>query len=110
MTDDGIIERQDGYVDIPVTARWGWSCWLLTFAVPCPFCGRRHSHGGQDGPKPDGDGHRGAHCTSWHRPFSDDCVPERNKANQTVCRATHRDDNLGGYFIHVIPSPEDAGK
>jgi hypothetical protein len=34
--------------------------WILTVAR-CPFCGKRHSHGGGDGPEP-ALGHRVAHC------------------------------------------------
>jgi hypothetical protein len=38
--------------------------WILTVAR-CPFCGRRHSHGGNDGKAPDL-GYRLSHC--WDRP------------------------------------------
>lgn len=42
----------------PVELRGGWS-----LVVPeCPFCEREHFHGGGDGPEPERDGHRVAHC------------------------------------------------
>ena len=33
--------------------------WILK--LTCPYCGKTHTHGGGDGPVPDG-GHREAHC------------------------------------------------
>jgi hypothetical protein len=41
------------------TARRGRECWLLE--LTCPHCGEKHTHGGGDGPVPQG-GHRVAHC------------------------------------------------
>jgi hypothetical protein len=43
----------------------GYWIWLVS---ACPYCGRQHSHGAGDEPRPTGLGHRIAHCA--HR--SDD--------------------------------------
>jgi len=49
---------------VPATAVWSERArvWSLT-VERCPFCGRKHHHGGNDGPEPDL-GARRSHCTT----------------------------------------------
>lgn len=44
---------------VTATASRVRGCWILE--IVCPHCGRRHTHGGGDGPVPSA-GHRVAHC------------------------------------------------
>ncbi|MBK6008810.1 hypothetical protein JJB11_22160 [Ramlibacter ginsenosidimutans] len=37
--------------------------WVWRVSV-CPYCGRQHTHGAGDGPRPTGLGHRSAHCST----------------------------------------------
>ena len=95
-----IITADDGVLDIPVIATRGRSVWLLTFAIDCPFCGRRHQHGGGNDPEPYRTGHRVAHCASWHRLFRPDCRPERTPGGRKECREEH--GKGAGYYLHVV--------
>lgn len=46
---------------VPVTAeRSDRGLWTLRLKH-CPYCGKKHVHGGGDGPEPSG-GHRASHC------------------------------------------------
>lgn len=50
----GVLGYEDGIPVVGATAQQYKGVTLLTL-VACPYCGRRHEHGG-------GEGHRVAHC------------------------------------------------
>lgn len=107
-----ILTANDGLLDIPVVAKRGRSVWLLTFAVDCPYCARRHQHGGRDDPEPYRSGHWGAHCVSEHKVFRPDCRPVKTAGGRRECREDHGQGY--GYYLHVVevvsPSNRSATK
>jgi hypothetical protein len=63
---------------------------LLVFTAPCPFCGRRHTHGGGNIPNdPSVLGHRSSHCP--------DPLPSQQWRRGTIEEARAR--SSGGYIL-----------
>ncbi len=78
-----------------------YGIWRLYYVNPCLNCGKRHYHGGGDGPQPSFGG-RGDHCTMTHRWWRPDCERVRNAGNERVCNIDH----LPGQVELVRASPE----
>lgn len=70
---------------VPILIR---AVWRLYYLHPCLSCGKRHYHGGGDGPEPSL-GSRGGHCTLAHRPWRSDCEGEKTAGGRRECRVSH---------------------
>jgi hypothetical protein len=65
-----------------------YGVWRLYYVNPCLNCGKRHYHGGGDGPEPYL-GSRGDHCSQTHRAWRPDCERIKNAGNERVCSVQH---------------------
>src|SRR5687768_2787347 len=53
----------------PCTVVWSSRAKYWAVLIPrCPLCGRKHYHGGGDGPEPDL-GWRASHCAEFHESY-----------------------------------------
>ncbi len=82
-----------------VTAeRTAHGMWLLS-TPKCSFCGRPHQHGGGTDEEPSY-GSRVTHCLPQHKPFREDCLPERTPGGRSECRVMH-----GGCMVELESLP-----
>ena len=90
LADMPLTKSADGLWVVPVYAeRANSGQWTLKFAVNCPFCNRKHQHGGGRDDGPYVAGVWGAHCSSEHKAFRPDCKPVRTKGMPTRCHVEH---------------------
>lgn len=59
LDDTPLVAAEAAWVEQKRRPRQG--AWTLTIRQ-CPYCSRRHTHGGGDGPEPEDGTHRVPHC------------------------------------------------